>query len=280
MSAALLAQKEHKAPPPPSFQQGPSRFLNLPAELRIIIYKLLLPHTFDIGLVDGRHTQVSAEARHIFYSGNNFCLTLDGHAHYPVSLQSPDMLGALGHPCRLSLLRDLRNVHITIDPMMVKRQYWVHRRYRGRLSLLVQILKQYADQVNRRSMLKSLKVHFVAPPANPRGYGDDYYDFLVEEVSKNLFMLEELAPLRGVEEVVITGVPDWFALCLQLCIQGKGGHVNTAEYPKKEVRERIGRKTSKKFVTRWVSTKEWHMPNLDWREYAVRNGIQLPADAD
>jgi hypothetical protein len=63
----------------------------------------------------------------VLYGLNYFVLTIDGTPHYPVSLQSPDVFGPLGLPDRLSSLRDLRRISITLDPKVHDTQYWVNR---------------------------------------------------------------------------------------------------------------------------------------------------------
>jgi hypothetical protein len=232
----------------------------------------------------------------VLYGLDQFVLNFDGKPHHPISLQSPDVFGPLGLPDRLSLLRDLRNISITLDPKVYDTQYWVSRRHRGRLCLFVKILKESAEDESQKSLLKVLKVH-LTPPCRPSQ--DDAPVFahmaplvpmsvppltpeehwlLKRKAEKNQFALEALAPLRGIEEVHITGVDGWFAQCLQLCVQGKGGDVKDIQYPYVVVKRRkVGTRKTKEQAR---STKKWYMPGLDWKEFAERNGIQVPADVD
>jgi hypothetical protein len=232
----------------------------------------------------------------VLYGKNHFVINIDGTPHYPVSLQSPEVFGPLGLPDRLSLLRDLRKISITLDPKVHDTQYWVNRRHRGRLGLFVKILKESAEDENQKSLLKVLKVHLERPC---RPTQDDLPVFahsaplvpqsvplltpeerwlLNEEAEKNQFALEALAPLRGIKEVHITGVDKWFAQCLQLCIQGKGGDVKDIKYPYRKLKRRKeGTRKTKEYVR---NTKKWYMPGLDWKEFAERNGIKLPADIE
>jgi hypothetical protein len=46
-----------------------------------------------------------------------------------------------------------------------------------------------------------------------------------------MFGFESLATLSGVKDVSITGLPEWYAQCLTLCIQGIGGEVLETDWP-------------------------------------------------
>jgi hypothetical protein len=101
---------------------------------------------------------------------------------------------------------------------------------------------------------------------------------LKAEAEENQSALEALAPLRGIKEFHITGVDKWFAQCMQLCIQGKGGDVKDNQYPYVQLKRRkVGTRKTKEYVR---NTKKWYMPGLDWKEFAERNGIKLPADVE
>ena len=94
-----------------------------------------------------------------------------------------------------------------------------------------------------------------------------------------MFGLESLATLRGIRDVKVTGVSQWFAECLQLCIQGKGGKVQEIDWPVVEITRRKGVKSYRRKKV-LVSTRKWHQPTLDWREFAERNHVEVPADVD
>lgn len=248
----------------------------------------------------------------ILYGSNHFFLNFDGKPHHPVSLQSPNVFGLFGQPYRLSLLRDLRSICITIGPTIHDSLYWGNRRHRGRLSLFVRILKEHAEDENQKSLLKVLNVYMASPrlpdspvapapvplappqlfvaffahpphqsikPAPPApNFTSEGRQHLAEVAEMAQFALEALAPLRGIEVVEITGVDAWFAQCLHLCIQGKGGDVRKIQYPDVLVKRRkAGTRTLQDHIQ---STKKWYMHELDWEEFAERNGIKVPVDID
>jgi hypothetical protein len=94
-----------------------------------------------------------------------------------------------------------------------------------------------------------------------------------------MFGLESLAYLRGIKDVEITGLPEWYTKCLQLSIQGRGGGVEKIDWPLVEFRRRAkGNSTQwKKYL---VSARKWHQPTLNWKEFAERNEITTPADIE
>jgi hypothetical protein len=162
----------------------------------------------------------------------------------------------------------MRSIHI--DVLLDVDSHWAVKRQRARLEYFVEILKQYSDDENRKSLLQELNVEvrtattYLPPP---------------EDIEKFMFGLESLATLRGVKDVKITGISEWYAQCLQLCIQGKGGEIQETDWPLVEIRRHKGLKPKKGKKT-WISTRKWHQPTLNWKEFAERNNITLPADID
>ncbi|KAI8931196.1 hypothetical protein NX059_011546 [Plenodomus lindquistii] len=226
---------------------------------------------YYINKVMGKETQA------ILYGANIFRFSIDDAAHEPVSFQSPKIFGALGVKGRLHLLRNLRTIHIKIT--FEKACRWTVKRLRARLEYFVEVLKQYADDDNKRSLLTDLviKVKLVPYPGS--------FDVLLEPADMQsfkspghaLFSLESLAALRGIKNVKVTGVPDWYAECLQKCIQGKGGEPEELDWPLVETRNR---NKNGKWQKQWVTTRQWYHPTLDWQAFAERNGIKAPADVD
>jgi hypothetical protein len=99
--------------------------------------------------------------------------------------------------------------------------------------------------------------------------------------TKNMYSLEALTQLRGIERVEVTGsrLPTWFSQCLQLAIQGKGGDVLPIDYPEVEVKQAMPKRVmgaKRRFKKVMRTTKLWHEPSLNWEEFAARNGIQIP----
>jgi hypothetical protein len=153
---------------------------------------------------------------------------------------------------------------------------WAVPRQRARLEYFVQILKQHADDENRKSLLEELVVEVRLPDA-PDADAPDV------DVESYMFALESLTALRSIKKVTITGVPDWYAQCLTLCIQGKGGDVPQTDWPLVVVKRTL-EPTKSRFrkmkKDAWVSTRKWYQPMLNWTEFAERNGVVVPADVD
>lgn len=232
---------------------------------------------------------VSNESRSVLYGMNTYKFTIHGRAIWPKSLRSPYVFGSLGHPLRLPLLRDLRRIHI--DVVADVDSHWAVKRQRARLEYLVEILKEHADDQNKGSLLQHLRVDFrLAQVPDPRllplsqSTGYSYLQFLrpPKSLEKYMFGLESLALLRGIKDVQVNGLPDWYAKCMQLCIQGKGGQVQETDWPQLQVKRSRGRGKldSRKTTTHWVTLRKWHQPMLNWKEFAERNDITLPDDID
>jgi hypothetical protein len=68
---------------------------------------------------------------------------------------------------------------------------------------------------------------------------------------------------------------DWFAKCLQCCIQARGGDPKEQDYSLVEVKQKKkGAGFAKK--PKWFETKQWYSPEYNWAEFAECNGIELP----
>ena len=149
------------------------------------------------------------------------------------------------------------------------------------MEYFVEVLKEHADDENRKSLLQDLAVevrlgngaHYMR--INP----SCYISQPPADSEKYMFGLESLASLRGIKDVEISGVPEWYAKSLQLCIQGNAGEVQEVNWPLIEVKRRRGGSTSKT-IKGWVTTRKWYQPMLNWKEFAERNGITIPEDID
>ncbi|KAJ4363067.1 hypothetical protein N0V83_010187 [Neocucurbitaria cava] len=215
---------------------------------------------------------VSNEASAVLYGSNTYKFGVDGLPHYPISLQSPLIFGPLGTDVHLPLLRNLRSIHINVR--LDQHGRWTVIRQRARLDYFVKILKEYADDENKKSLLQELKIELKPPTSNGRvGVLPP-----TTEIEQYMFSLESLASLRGIKHVEVIGPLDWFAQCLRLCIQGKGGDVQEVEWPLVKIQRRRGLTRQKKDA--WVTTRKWYQPMLNWKEFAERNGIPLPEDVD
>jgi hypothetical protein len=213
----------------------------------------------------------------VLYGSNTYTFIIDSKNHPPISLQSPRIFGLFGEANRLYLLRDLRSISISI--VLNDTTHWCVKRQRARLIHFVSVLKQHSDDDNKKCLLQDLTVHM--------------HDTLspTDSTEKYMFSLESLADLRDIKNVSITGIPDWYAQCLQLCIQGRGGNVQESDWLRVKSERRVKSKKrgkSKKRATKWdstdpkevVQTRKWYQPMLDWKEFAIRNGVSVPDDID
>ena len=234
----------------------------------------------------------------MLYGSNTYSIAIDPYPRPASSLSTPTIFGQLGQPNRLHLLRELRSVslilmHGTGTPYWVNKRhgtgssYWVNTRQRGRLKLFVDILKEHAGDTNHgtASLLTNLTLEFW------RGFTDHSGNFIQgdsfargmpptkAEAEAGQFCLEALLPLHGINKVTVGGmVSPWFAQCLTLSLQSNDEAMKPAEieFPSIEVQRKVG----KRWRTSTVSTWQWHMPTVDWKGFARRNGIELPDDVD
>ncbi|KAF2648864.1 hypothetical protein K491DRAFT_698552 [Lophiostoma macrostomum CBS 122681] len=281
------------------------RFLDLPAELRRVVYQSLIPHDLFISFepqstsnsydetrwvifatnrlgTESRapmfrlgsrlcQTQlfvlnkfISNEAKAVLYGENTFVFRVDGDSHRPKSLESPRIFGVLGHSHRIHLLRNIRSISILMGNSSTgKVTHWVAKRHRARLEYFIRILKEHADDENQRSLLERLTVQIDWKPS-----------------PKLMYNLESLTGLRGIQDVDIQagGIPEWYAKCLQLCIEGNGGDLQPIDYPLvlRQKSKKSNAPRRRPSVQIWETTKLWHDPVFNWEEFADRNGIDRP----
>ena len=220
----------------------------------------------------------------VLYGSNKYLFTINGSAHYPVSLASPLIFGPFGDGNGIWLpnLRNLRSIHIEVVLDVTDR--WAVKRQRARLEYFVKILKQHSDDEDRKSLLEELTIEVQVPVPQANSYIPMYEtNTNPKDAEQCMFGLESLASLRGIKKVTIMGVTDWYAQCLQLCIQGKGGEVLETDWPLVQVKRTMNttqNRWTKKTKTVWVTTRKWYHPTLNWKEFAERNNIEIPADID
>ncbi|KAH7064075.1 hypothetical protein BKA63DRAFT_572509 [Paraphoma chrysanthemicola] len=230
--------------------------------------------------------EISNEARAVLYGSNTYNFTINGVAHHPISMSSPLIFGPFSNDngIRLPLLRNLRSIHIEV--LLDDNSHWSVKRQRARLDYFVAVLKEHSDDDNRKSLLQELRVDVRIPTMDGLAYRQPGFRISLQHLvqapktpDKFMFGLESLATLRGIKDVKITGVAEWYAQCLQVCIQGKGGDVLETDWPLVEVK-RSKLRWSKRSKKMWVSTRKWYQPTLNWKEFAERNGIEVPDDVD
>jgi hypothetical protein len=218
----------------------------------------------------------------VLYGSNTYTFTIDSAAHFPVSMKSPRIFGPFGDADRLPLLRNLRSIHISIR--LNDHTHWAVKRQRARLEYFISVLKEHSDDENKKSLLQELKVTF--GKLHRPGFVARYYlsrplapPRTLTPEEKYMFGLESLTVLRGIKHVSIQGVPEWYAKCLELCIQGKGGEVKETEWPMVQV-TRQKRTMWQKGRTAMVTSRQWYQPKVDWREFAERNAVNVPGDVE
>jgi hypothetical protein len=118
--------------------------------------------------------------------------------------------------------------------MDYRNPYWSMKRHCARLQQFVKVIKEHADAEAKASLLTDLSVTMGLVGA---------IRYQQDMDARNIFALEELAPLRGIENVDIGGensaaMPDWFAKCLQCCIQRRGGDPKEQDYSLVEVKQK------------------------------------------
>jgi hypothetical protein len=114
---------------------------------------------------------------------------------YPISLSSPSIFGPLGLPLRLPLLGNIRKIKLHLE-MDYRNPYWSMKRHCARLQQFVKVIKEHADAEAKASLLTDLSVTMGLVGA---------IRYQQDMDARNIFALEELAPLRGIENVEIGG---------------------------------------------------------------------------
>jgi hypothetical protein len=221
----------------------------------------------------------------VLYGSNTYEFTINGDAHFPVSLASPQIFGPFGMDdgLHLPLLRNLRSIHIEL--LLDTDSHWAVKRQRARLENFLRVLKQHSDDETRKSLLQELNVCVRIPLRSSMFLYTSRHQSTTRPVDSHKFMfgLESLSTLRGIKKVVITGVPEWYAKCLQTFIQGKGCEVLETDWPLVQVKRSVGstkRRLTKKTKKVWATTRKWYQPTLNWKEFAERNEIDVPEDID
>jgi hypothetical protein len=188
------------------------------------------------------------------------------HSDWRVYLRLPQIFGPFGTSHHLPLLRKLRSIAVAVS--LNEFTHEGVKRLHARLRYFVSVLKKHAG---KQSLLQNLIVH-VEMVTDPRDPPYSAHEGLVT-VETLMFGLESLTKLRGIRNVKVTGVPDWYARCLTLSLQGTGGDVRKYAWPLSARKKWniMGR-------ARHVSAMEWWQPTLDWKEFAERNGVEMPED--
>jgi hypothetical protein len=181
----------------------------------------------------------------------------------------------------MHLLRDLRHIHISF--WLTDNTHWGLKRLRARLAYFIAELNAHAADEAKKSLLNRFsmdvgtledraKRHISNTGVLPRSR------MSFKGPTAYLFGFEEFVALQGIKTVELTDVPSWYAECLALCMRGVGGELKETEWPTVKVKRKKRNCGVKKAVA--VTTKEWWQPVYDWREFAIRNGVELPEDVD
>lgn len=220
----------------------------------------------------------------MLFAGNTFSFNISAKAHSPVSFRSPRIFGPFGLPHRSHLLRDLRHINLEVD--VDELSAYTIARHRGRLQHFVNVMKEHADDDSKKSLLRKLYIRL-----NTNNPHKDSIEYLMNTIQRHrtprpgftmseghMFTLEPLISLQGIPNVNIVGVPDWFKKCLEMRMRGEGGELTTLTWPVKLIKRRPD--PFKKAKKAEISTREGWQPRLDWREFAQRNSIAVPAHID
>jgi hypothetical protein len=175
-----------------------------------------------------------------------------------------------------------------IDVLLDVQDHWAVKRQRARLAYFVSILKQHSSDADKKSLLRDLTINFLHGPKlparsrpTPRYPHTDPTPFPPpphepEVIERFMFTLKSLVALTHIKLVSITGVPYWFAKCLELCIEGKA-EVKETDWPMVQVK-RSKTTWCRKSKTVWVSLRKWWQSVFDWKEVAEREGFEVQGE--
>ncbi|KAF2995115.1 hypothetical protein E8E13_004224 [Curvularia kusanoi] len=199
--------------------------------------------------------KIASEARAVFFSGNVFRFHTDAEPQ----LKPSQIFGPLEQRYQKNVLRELQRMQIVLRSTCDS--FERVRRRRSQLQHVVNMLGDHGENTVK-ALLRSLEVRDPQPRPIQSG-----------EIDKSMFALEVLSGLKGLTEVKFEGIPSWFSECLVLQLTSRGGpSVSVLSWPTTMKKH----KKKQKLVT----SRAYWQPTLDWKEYAIRNGIELPADVD
>jgi hypothetical protein len=160
-------------------------------------------------------------------------------------------------------LRNIRNVQILLNARHTAEQ---HDKF---LQHFVSIMNARNEDISRRPILKKLEVRLWVPGM------DELYDnlstFTLNDLNREMHILEILVGLPKVDAVEIFGVPAWLSQCLATCIEGGYGSV----VPKLCWTMNKVKKTKTRAACH-ESVRLAIEPILDWTEFAEKHRIVLP----
>lgn len=188
------------------------------------------------------------------------------------------IFGPLGFPHRIHLIRDLRNVGIQLE--INEETTYAIIRHRGRVQQFVDTINQHVQDDARKSLLKRLTIKLSRGTETMR-YGVPILGLgSIDALVEKHITLEPLIGLPTMDNFTPVGLPGWFATCLSLRVLGEGGPLSSINWPVKIVK-RKGKGDHWRADRRVrVSTRQTSQPIYDWQEFAHRNGIALPKDAE
>jgi len=166
----------------------------------------------------------------------------------------------------------MRHIRLVLD--INETGYWPGTRHRARLEHFVRVIKEYAEDDGKKSLLQGLSIG-IAHNGKERAYDQQLEDAWRETepfrcVEKYMFALESLCLLMHIPKVSVTGVPEWFGKCLEKKIKGMGGDVTKTVWP-----ATLGNGKQQPGTAR-----KWYQPVYEWREFAAKNGVEMPEGAD
>lgn len=278
-------------------------FLDLPPELRIQIYRQVLPSNFiiffnrplgpfqrsisvipqnaEIKIVTQLPTYnfqfhvclvsrvIAREAYGIIYGENIFIFEAQGRRDRNRCSDPPPVWDPFGFPKRQRVFGHLQKIILTIDFDQTREYSKEGSRMRASLDRFVRIMEKSEPDLDK-CQLKKLSIQYLGnTPRDSPGFE--------EWASKLMFVAEPLAALKGLDHVYCAGFDPWFGACLEMCIKGEGGDIKQIDWPVKEIRRR--NPTGGKKHPAQISERQWWQPKLDWREFALRNGASYDAAA-
>ncbi|KAF2999776.1 hypothetical protein E8E13_005526 [Curvularia kusanoi] len=243
---------------------GPTRLTDLPPEI-------LRVH-FDFALFSVNKA-IATEARAVFFTGNIFEFDLEVVLYRPLPIEFLYIFGPLGEPHLIHILRDLRHVKLFLQTD--GHSHHGFKRLQTGLQLFVNAFNKSHDDPTKSSLLETLELHVVdSNPIQP-------WMAKASSLNKHIFALEVLADLKKplTQLKTISLLPAWFSSCLALQLTGRGGRSTATLAWSTKVVKSSQNMYGKRKRAKVVETRAYWQPRLDWREFAARNGIEMPEDA-
>ncbi|PVI04536.1 hypothetical protein DM02DRAFT_651484 [Periconia macrospinosa] len=240
---------------------------------------------------------ISKEAYAILYGENIFRFEIQRRFNRYRCNTPPGLLDPFDFPSRQRVFGYLQNIVLVIDFDHTRNYANGGARTRARLEKFVKILEKFECDRGNKCHLRNLSIRYL-DSLNTNAHHEPYDSpprsntlrslaltndrFCIERWdAKLMFVAEPLARLKGVEHVECVGFDPWFGSCLEMCVKSEGGDVKEIDWPVRQIRRRKNKSglRGRKSIAE-ISKRQWWQPKLDWREFALRNGVAYDPNYD